>query len=53
MKHLQDAVAELTPEDSSLAELQSALGKITEEDDKFDNDTNVLYFRPSSKDKLH
>ena len=53
MKHLQDAVAELTPKDSTLAELQSALGKITEEDDKFDNDTNVLYFRPSSKDKLH
>ena len=53
MKHLQDAVAELTPEDSSLVELQSALGKITESDDKFDGDTNVLYFRPSSKDKLH
>jgi len=53
MKHLQEAVAELSTDESNLSELQSALGKITEDDDRFDNDTNVLYFRPSNKDKLH
>ena len=53
MKHLQEAVAELATDETNLAELQDALGKITEDDDRFDNDTNVLYFRPSNKDKLH
>lgn len=53
MKHLQDAVAELSTDESNLSELQSALGKITEDDDRFDTDSNVLYFRPTNKDKLH
>ena len=53
MKHLQEAVAELSSDEADLTELQSTLGKITEEDDRFDKDTNVLYFRPSNKDKLH
>ena len=53
MKHLQEAVAELSSDEADLTELQSTLGKITEDDDRFDKDTNVLYFRPSNKDKLH
>jgi len=53
MKHLQEAVAELADDNADLSELQSALGKITEDDDRFDNDANVLYFRPPNKDKLH
>ena len=53
MKHLQEAVAELSSDEADLTELQSALGKITEDDDRFDKDTNVLYFHPSDKDKLH
>ena len=53
MKHLQEAVAELATDETDLSELQSALGKITEGDDRFDDDTNVLYFRPPNKDKLH
>ena len=52
MKHLQEAVAELTNDTADLTELQDALGKITDSDD-FSDDTNVLYFRPPSKDKLH
>ena len=52
MKHLQEAVAELTNDTADLTELQDALGKITDSDD-FSDDTNVLYFRPSNKDKLH
>ena len=53
MKHLQEAVAELTDENTDLSELKSTLGKITDSDDRFDGDTNVLYFRPPNKDKLH
>jgi len=53
MKHLQEAVAELADDNADLSELQSASGKITEDDDRFDNDANVLYFRPPNKDKLH
>ena len=52
MKHLQEAVAELTDDTADLTELQDALGKITD-GDEFDDSTNVLYFRPPSKDKLH
>ena len=52
MKHLQEAVAELADDTADLSELQSALGKITDTDE-FSDDTNVLYFRPPNKDKLH
>ena len=53
MKHLQEAVAELTDENTDLSELKSTIGKITDGDDRFDKDQNVLYFRPPNKDKLH
>jgi hypothetical protein len=53
MKHLQEAVAELTDENTDLSDLKSTIGKITEGDDRFDKDQNVLYFRPPNKDKLH
>ena len=53
MKHLQEAVSELTDENTDLSELKSTIGKITDGDDRFDKDQNVLYFRPPNKDKLH
>jgi len=51
MKHLQETVDELRDDD--LSEIESALESIAEEQDAIDNDTNILYFRPSDKDKLH
>tara|TARA_Y100000034_G_scaffold36368_1_gene44806 strand:- start:2101 stop:2595 length:495 start_codon:yes stop_codon:yes gene_type:complete len=48
MRHLQEAVSELTDSSSDLEDITDAVETLSDDDG-----SNVLYFPPTDKDKLH